>query len=349
MSTSVWSSPCSSRQFPTLRHVDLVKAKHVRMSPSSTTRHRSASVTIPSATAELNESVSGNSPDDAAKVQSAEGVRLRRLENGFQLEYLLHIDEPVVKIWVLADRIAEDVKLEYEASWWQCCRQGDVNKVEAMLKGGGQALVVARDADDRSALHYACGVGSEECVRTILAYGAEVDAEDKDCFTPLHIAAGYLHETIVEILVQSGANPELQDNTGRSPLDLVETLKLNTPTTTVTFARQSVLESIAKTLEQHEFEEMPPGVIKGYRTTDNEQKEYLVEWLDDFSDSWVFARDISDDLIEDFEGGLEYAHVSKTYLPPSHHGIQAKENVANRQSLVKWMDDATPSWEPRWN
>jgi signal recognition particle protein len=86
-----------------------------------------------------------------------------------------------------------------------------------------------------SALHYACGVGSEECVRAILAYGAEVDAkvlwmklnfsslsilecsaQDKDCFTPLHIAAGYLHEKIVEILVQSGANPELQDSTGRS-------------------------------------------------------------------------------------------------------------------------------------
>ena len=61
-----------------------------------------------------------------------------------------------------------------------------------MLRGGGQALVAARDDDERSALHYACGVGSEDCVRAILANGAEVDAKDKDSFTPLHIAAGCL-------------------------------------------------------------------------------------------------------------------------------------------------------------
>jgi len=85
-----------------------------------------------------------------------------------------------------------------------------------MLRGGGQALVAARDSNNRSALHYACGVGSEDCVKAILSYGAEVDAKDKDGFTALHIAAGYLHEKVVEVLVESGADPEIQDNTGRS-------------------------------------------------------------------------------------------------------------------------------------
>jgi hypothetical protein len=69
-------------------------------------------------------------------------VRLRRKAAGFQLEYLLRVDEKDVNIWygialfllqhrfygactrrVPGDRVAEDVKLEYEASWWQCCRQ----------------------------------------------------------------------------------------------------------------------------------------------------------------------------------------------------------------------------------
>ena len=36
-----------------------------------------------------------------------------------------------------------------------------------------------------------------------------------------------------------------------------------------------------------------------------------MEWLDGFSDSWVFGRDVSDDLIEDFEKGLEYAQMAK--------------------------------------
>ena len=171
--------------------------------------------------------------------------------------------------------------------------------------------------------------------------------QDKDSFTPLHIAAGYLHEKIVEILVQSGANPELQDSTGRSPLDLVETLKLNTPATTVTFARRSVLESISKTLEQYVFEEVPPAAIKDSRVSDTDQKEYLVQWLDDFSDSWVLGRDVSDDLIEDFERGLEYAQVDKVYEPPSFTpGGKKKTKAKNKPRLVKWGDDATPSWEP---
>jgi signal recognition particle protein len=109
---------------------------------------------------------------------------------------------------------------------------------------------------------------------------------------------------------------------------------LNTPATTVTFARRSVLESVAKTLEQYVFEEVPPSVIKGYRTEDGEQ-EYLVEWMDEFSDCWVFARDISDDIIEDFESGLEYAQVSKAYVPPSHLLGLSKDHAGNRLYLVK--------------
>lgn len=111
-----------------------------------------------------------------------------------------------------------------------------------------------------------------------------------------------MHEKIVEVLVQSGANPELEDNTGRSvffssptlpvpvdlsidvfclqPLDLIETLKQNTPATTVTYARRSIMESLAQTLERFVFEEVPPCSIKQSRVTEDNVKEYLVEWLD---------------------------------------------------------------------
>jgi signal recognition particle protein len=245
---------------------------------------------------------------------------------------------------VPAALVADDVKRDYEAQWWKACREGDFEVVERMLRGGGEALAAARDDDGRSALHYACGVGSEECVRAIIARGAEVDAKDKDSFTPLHIAAGYLHEKIVETLVRGGANPELEDSTGRSPLDLVETLTINTPATTVTFARRSVLESIARTLEQFVFEEVPPAAIKRVRAADDGsgEKEYLVEWLDAFGDQWVPRRDVADDLVRDFENGLEYATVARAYEPPSRQAGAKK----NRRRLVAWADGAPPTWEP---
>ena len=64
------------------------------------------------------------------------------------------------------------------------------------------------------------------------------------------------------------------------PLDIVETLKLNTPATTVTYGRRSTMESLAQTLEEFVFEEVPPSSIKQSRLTEDNLKEYLIEWLD---------------------------------------------------------------------
>jgi signal recognition particle protein len=289
----------------------------------------------------------GDDLADAREVESVEGLRLKRSEtkeNEFELEFMLRVKGLEQDVWVPAALVADDVKRDYEAKWWKACREGNFAVVEQMLKGGGEALAAARDDDGRSALHYACGVGSEECVRAIIARSAEVDAKDKDSFTPLHIAAGYLHEKIVETLVRSGANPELEDSTGRSPLDLVETLTKNTPATTVTFARRSVLESIARTLEQFVFEEVPPAAIKKSRVADDGSgtTEYLVEWLDDFADQWVSQRDVADDLVADFERGMEYAAFEKVYEPLSKQTGSKK----NRRKLVAWADGAPPTWEP---
>lgn len=90
----------------------------------------------------------------------------------------------------------------------------------------------------------------------------------------------------------------------------------------------------------------------------------------EFEDSWVLGRDIADDLIEDFDGGLEYAQLSAAYLPPNYSREKGKK--AKTKYLVKvrtkaiilldmfcqilylpclsqWSDDATPSWEPKEN
>lgn len=283
-------------------------------------------------------------PQTVVRVRSAVGVRIHCGEAERKLEYLVRVADSDVSIWVSSEFVAEDVKEAYEKKWWLCCRKGNIEDMNHMLRGGGQALVAARDSDNRGALHYACGVGSDECVRSILAYGADVNAKDKDGFTALHIAAGYLHEKVVEVLVASGADPEIQDNTGRSPLDLVETLMHNTPATTVTFARRSALESISDTLEQYSYEEVPPASIKAARPAGDGGDEYLIEWLDERMDSWVPENNIADNLIKDFKAGIEYAPQDKVYTPPTYapSGIKIKTKSA---TLVKWADGAPPSWE----
>jgi signal recognition particle 43 kDa protein len=354
MHTATAAAPCAGRVFARLARANGAHRRHVGAQSARVPRRARDSARVSAtATAEATADASAESaPDDLAnarEVESAEGLRIVRSgtegsDDAFELEFLLRVKGVDSDVWVPAALVADDVKRDYEAKWWKACREGDFDVVERMLKGGGEALASARDDDGRSALHYACGVGSEECVRAIIARGAEVDAKDKDSFTPLHIAAGYLHEKIVETLVRSGANPELEDATGRSPLDLVETLTINTPATTVTFARRSVLESIAKTLEQFVFEEVPPAAIKRSRVADDGSgdTEFLVEWLDDFGDQWVARRDVADDLVRDFENGLEYATVARAYEPPSRQSGPKK----NRRKLVAWADGAPPTWEP---
>jgi len=56
------------------------------------------------------------------RVKFVKGVRLLRSQKGFTLEYLLQTFEPEMNIWVRSDQVAEDVKSDYEAKWWQCCR-----------------------------------------------------------------------------------------------------------------------------------------------------------------------------------------------------------------------------------
>jgi hypothetical protein len=47
--------------------------------------------------------------------------------------------------------------------------------------------------------------------------------------------------------------------------------------------------------------------------------------------SWVSEKDISDEVIEDFEMGLEYAEILKKYDPP----CPADESISKRRQLVK--------------
>ena len=188
-----------------------------------------------------------------------------------------------------ARNVADDVLRDFEARWWGAARKGDTDTLADMLAGGKEVLATTVDDNKRTcvspggavlphvcwadhactprALHFACGVGSEPCVRLLLENGADVGAEvsglvahcsparaerpnpaclqDKVGYTPLHIAAGYLNKSVARILLEAGADPELQDQQKRSALDLVLALKSGTPTSPEYFARRAALDDMA--------------------------------------------------------------------------------------------------------
>lgn len=70
----------------------------------------------------------------------------------------------------------------------------------------------------RSALHFATCSGNEECVKTLIKKGAEVNVWDsKGKATPLHCASSKGHVTCLKILLQHGADVNAGLTT-RSPL-----------------------------------------------------------------------------------------------------------------------------------
>jgi len=103
---------------------------------------------------------------------------------------------------------------DFRHTFIKCIQGGDA--AQDHLAQGGEVLVLARDKQLRSGLHYACGRGDVAVVEAMISCGAEIDALDQDGYTPLHIAAGYLHEQVISVLMKSGADPSLEDNSGRS-------------------------------------------------------------------------------------------------------------------------------------
>lgn len=166
-------------------------------------------------------------------------------------------------------------------------------------------------------------------------------SQDKDGFSALHIAAGYVHTSVVKALIAAGADPDLEDDKGRSPLSLAQELLEKTPKNNpLQFARRIALDQVVKALDEAMFETVEVEQILDKRIGDDGVAEYLVKWSDDSEESWVQASDIGEDLLKDYEQGLEYAIVDKVLMKRLIDG--------KVEYLVKWSDEKE-TWEPEEN
>lgn len=353
---------------------------------------------------------SNNNVEEEAEVEELVGVRLvRDQETGRPtVQYLVKWQDEYEDSWEDAEGLSEDLLRNYEDSWWNAVKTGKYDKIVTMLIGGREALVSGVDNDRRSALHYACGTGNIKCTKLLLVNGAEVDIRDKDGYTPLHIASGYMHKEVVSELINYGADPEIKDNNNRSALELVETLRDNLPANNPTvFARRLALGDVIKELQDNLYEEVTPkNVLKARKmgqedeedkdvdpmdkvkaelaggegeadVIDLDQREFLVQWEeDDMEPTWIPLKHMSDDVLEDFDKGLEYAEAirivdsrdssssTSTSTSPSTSSEDKdddEETVASEKSpevlsselqqkkkeyLIEWSDDYETSWEP---
>ena len=82
-------------------------------------------------------------------------------------------------------------------------RAGKKDELSQLLKDGTD--VDERDAEGRTALHFACGYGEMECAEVLINAKASINVGDGNDNTALHYAAGYNQEAAIKLLLKQCA------------------------------------------------------------------------------------------------------------------------------------------------
>jgi len=284
-----------------------------------------------------------SSTGELHEVAEVKGIRLvpGEDEETPNAEYLVAWKDEEPDTWEPAINLSDDLIRDFDEQWWDATKNCDKGKISQLLQAGGRCLAQVIDDKGRSALHFAVALGNLEITKLLLAYGADPNLGDKDQYTPLHMAAGYLHVPLVQLLLDAGADPEYTDTAGRTPLTLLASLRENLPADNPqTLARRMSLERCIACLQGELYEDVEPVAILLDRDTGPE-REFLVQWPDDVEDSWVPLSNIAEDVVVDYDSGLEYVEPECV--------LDVREKGDEREYLVRWKDEYPDSWEPEQN
>ena len=92
--------------------------------------------------------------------------------------------------------------------------------VELLLERGAEVEAVAKNPMELRALHAAAAGGDFECLRSILAAGADPNAPQQSGWRALHAAAGAGKIEMVRELLARGAQRDITNDAGQTPIDL---------------------------------------------------------------------------------------------------------------------------------
>jgi len=86
-----------------------------------------------------------------------------------------------------------------ESDFLEAARSGDLETLHQMLKKDGD-LIIARDAEGRTALHWAAYHNYYRMAQILLAHQAEMHAEDRGGKIPLQLAEEQGHREVAQLL-----------------------------------------------------------------------------------------------------------------------------------------------------
>ena len=147
--------------FVPLQHDFRTSANHVNsvysISPSKFTRRILHTTSVQ---AEERISVTAESPEDShAAVGDVAGILGSRVVDR-STEYLVEWKDDHPDTWEPASNIASDLVAGFEEPWWAAGKKADVEDLKVLLETGRDPNAI--DENERSALHFASGMGSED-------------------------------------------------------------------------------------------------------------------------------------------------------------------------------------------
>ncbi|XP_062828581.1 ankycorbin isoform X2 [Anolis carolinensis] len=99
----------------------------------------------------------------------------------------------------------------------QAVEHGDAEKVASLLGKKGVSST-KHDSEGKTAFHLAASKGHGECIRVMLAHGADVTSQDGTGHSALHLAAKNSHPDCIKRLLQAKCPTENTDNSGKTAL-----------------------------------------------------------------------------------------------------------------------------------
>ncbi|KAF1896759.1 hypothetical protein Lal_00034459 [Lupinus albus] len=226
----------------------------------------------------------------------------RALNGATGMEYLIEWKDGHTPSWVPSDFIAGDVLADYEAPWWTAAKKADEAAFKSLIEVGDERDVDAVDSDGRTALIFVSGLGSEPCVRLLAEAGANLDHREN--------SGGLTALHMAAGYVKPGVAKLLLDE-GADPE--IEDDRGRTP---LDLAREILKVTPKGNPMQFGRRIGLEGVVR--------------------------ARFVAEELVRDYEAGLEYA-VAEAVVD-SRSGDDGK-----LEFLIKWADLDEPTWEPEDN
>jgi ankyrin repeat protein/L-ascorbate metabolism protein UlaG (beta-lactamase superfamily) len=120
----------------------------------------------------------------------------------------------LLQFLVIASFLATSV---YSQDIHQAARQGDLEKIEALLENSPE-LVNAQDDRGCTPLHYAAGEGHKAVTDLFLEKGVDIKSRDRNGDTPIHYAAKGGQKNMIELFLSKGVDVNITDFHGRTPL-----------------------------------------------------------------------------------------------------------------------------------